>query len=56
MAILQTMSTQSSLYTKKVLQLDSTISFQTLIKITIGQAITLQTLSSRKYARTFLVL
>ena len=55
-AIQQIMLTQSSLYIKKIRQLDSMISFLTLIKITIGQAIIPLILNSRKFAKISLAL
>ena len=56
MAIQQIMLTQSSPYIKKIHQLDSMISFLTLIKITIGQAIIPRILNSRKFAKISLAL
>lgn len=56
MAIQQIMLTQSSPYIKKIRPLDSMISFLTLIKITIGQAIIPRILNSRKYAKISLAL
>lgn len=56
MAIQQIMLTQSSPYIKKIRQLDSMISFLTLIKITIGQAIIPRILNSRKFAKISLAL
>ncbi len=56
MAIQQIMLTQSSPYIKKIRPLDSMISFLTLIKITIGQAIIPRILNSRKFAKISLAL
>ena len=56
MAIQQIMLTQSSPHIKKIRPLDSMISFLTLIKITIGQAIIPRILSSRKFAKISLAL
>ena len=56
MAIQQMMLTQSSPYIKKIRPLDSMISFLTLIKITIGQAIIPRILNSRKFAKISLAL